>query len=99
MDATPYRFLFRKKLIKFNYNIKYEISADYDLMIRMLKNIDGIYYLPIKSTKMRIGGKSSKINKLFKKMNEDLEVIKKNNLTDIPPSEKIFSKLKQFYKK
>ena len=51
-------------------------------MIKLLKNINGIYYLPIKSTKMRMGGRSNLISKLLKKSSEDLEIIKNNKIED-----------------
>ena len=92
-------FFFRKKIFrKFKYNEKYEISADYDFMIKLLKNINGIYYLPIKSTKMRMGGRSNLISKLLKKSSEDLEIIKNNKIGgSITLIKKISSKIKQFY--
>jgi glycosyltransferase len=91
-------FFFRKKLFtKIKYNTKYEVSADYDFMIRLLSNVNGIIYLPIKSTKMRIGGKSTKLSKLFKKSYEDLQIIKENDLGGyLTLLKKIFSKFKQF---
>ncbi len=91
-------FFFRKNhFTKIKYNTKYEISADYDFMIRLLRKVNGIIYLPIKSTKMRIGGKSTKLSKLFKKSYEDLQIIKGNDLGSyLTLLKKIFSKFKQF---
>ena len=91
-------FFFRKNhFIKIKYNTMYEISADYDFMIRLLSKLNGILYLPIKSTKMRIGGKSTRFSKLFKKSYEDLQIIRENDLGNyITLLKKIFSKFKQF---
>ncbi len=92
-------FFFRKKLFKkIKYNAKFEISADYDFMIRLLNKFNGIVYLPIRSTKMRIGGQSTKLSKLFKKTSEDFKIIKKNNLGSyLTLLKKVLSKVNQFY--
>jgi hypothetical protein len=46
---------------------------------------------------MRIGGKSTKLSKLFKKSYEDLQIIKENDLGGyLTLLKKIFSKFKQF---
>ena len=92
-------FFIRKKIFKkIKYNLKYSISADYDFMIKVLKKFNGIYYLPITSTLMRSGGKSTKISSIFLKLVEDLEIIKKNNIGSyFTLFKKIFSKINQFY--
>ena len=92
-------FIRRKIFDKIKYNTKYLISSDYDFMIRAITMFDGIHYLPITSTLMRTGGKSSKLSSIFLKLKEDFYIIKKNNLGGyIVLINKIFSKLNQFYK-
>jgi glycosyltransferase len=93
-------FFIRKKIFdKIKYNTKYSISSDYDFMIRVITKFDGIYYLPITSTLMRTGGKSSRLSSILLKLKEDFYIIKKNNLGGyIVLMNKIFSKLNQFYR-
>ena len=91
-------FIKRKIFNKFKYNLKYSISSDYDFMIKALKSSDGIYYLPITSVLMRIGGKSTKFSSILTKFKEDLDIIKKNDLGGyFTLFKKIFSKIRQFY--
>ena len=92
-------FFVRKKIFdKFRYNTDYSISSDYDFMVKVIKNFDGIYYLPVTSTLMRTGGKSSKFFNLFKKMREDIKIIKKNKIGGYTTLfKKNFSKLNQFF--
>ena len=92
-------FFIRKKILdRYRYNTKYLISSDYDFMLKVLKNFNGIYYLPITSTLMRVGGKSSKISNLLRKMQEDLRIIKENKIGGYTTLlKKNLSKIKQFF--
>lgn len=84
-----------------NFNTKYKISADYDLMMRFigLNKID-IKYLNEYFVKMRVGGKSNKsLRNIFLKMREDLNSMKKNKIGGFYTLfMKNISKLPQFFK-
>jgi glycosyltransferase involved in cell wall biosynthesis len=58
------------------FNIKYELQADYDLMLRFKKNGVQFYYMPSVLTNFRIGGYSSKNWSL----RESIEVRTRNNM-------------------
>jgi len=63
------------------YNEKYQISADYDFIVRLLQSKFNLIYYPRIICKMRTGGKSSKdIRAILKKFSEDLDVIRKNKI-------------------
>ena len=70
-------FLFKKHLRK--YNIKYKISSDTDLIIRMCK-IPKIRskYLNQNIVYMQIGGLSTSFKSIFLKTIEDLKILKKH---------------------
>lgn len=98
--APPHTSLFIKKnIIKKmgKYNTNYEISADYDYIIRLF-SIEGlkILYTHNYIVAMSTGGKSTKINNYFKKMLEDYKIINKHKLGGlIVLLRKILSKIKQ----
>ena len=83
----PHPTLFLKKEIfkEFgNYNDKYKISGDYDFIIRRFKQKNNKFlYIPIIITKMKLGGKSNKLNNLFLKSYEDYKIIKQNKIGGI----------------
>ena len=98
--VPPHTSLFVKKdIIKRigEYNTNYEISSDYDYIIRIfhLDNIKTLYtnnYI----VAMSIGGKSTKFSNVFKKMSEDYKIINKHKLGGfIVLLKKILSKIKQ----
>ena len=63
------------------YDLNFDISSDYDYLIRLLKNKKlKALYINRTLIKMTIGGKSNKINNILKKMTEDLKIIKKNKI-------------------
>lgn len=64
------------------FNLNYKISADYDSMLRYLSHPQlKITYLPIITTKMRVGGISNRsLKTVIKKMKEDITVMKSNGL-------------------
>lgn len=99
----PHPTFYAKKQIynKFGlFNTKYSISADYDLMLRILKTNPKVEYIPQVTIKMRIGGKSNKSIKLIlQKMKEDIDAIRNNKIGGIfTLFKKNFRKLNQFFK-
>ena len=99
MPAHP-GFFIKKKIINEigNFNTNYKISFDYDFMVRCLKskNINA-KYLNSKTVKMLAGGNSNKLKNIFKKMSEDLEIIKDNKIGNLKTLIlKNVSKLPQF---
>jgi glycosyltransferase involved in cell wall biosynthesis len=85
-----------------SFNLKYKIAADYDFMVRVLKNTNYKFeYLPIIVTRMRVGGASNKsIQNVFKKSWEDYLIIKRNKIGGFCTLFlKNFTKLGQFLKR
>jgi glycosyltransferase len=74
-------FFFKREILKRvgNYNSSYEISADYDFMLRilMLPKVK-VSYIPMRMIKMRVGGASNRsIHNVILKMKEDFRTMKK----------------------
>jgi len=64
-----------------NFDTNYEISADYEFMLRVLnKNNISTHYIPEVFVKMRAGGQSYKAGNYIKKFREDLRAMNKNNI-------------------
>ena len=85
MPAHP-GFFIKKDIINETgkFNTKYQISFDYDFMIRCLKNESiRAKYLNMKTVKMLAGGNSNKFNNIIKKMREDLKIIRKNQIGNL----------------
>ena len=101
MPAHPTLFLKKQVYDKHGvFNISYEISADYDFMLRALKDKDLEYgYLPEVITKMRLGGASNRsLKNIIKKSKEDYHAIRSNNIGGIITLLlKNTSKIKQFF--
>jgi glycosyltransferase len=100
----PHPTFYVKKSIYDKYgrfNTKYKISADYDLMIRFLKNNITVKYIPQTIIKMRLGGESNKnLKNIYKKTKEDFEIIRKNQLNGLVTLFfKNISKVHQFFNK
>lgn len=102
----PHPTFFAKKCVfdKFGYfDLSYEISADYELMLRFLKKHSlKSCYIPHVLIKMRIGGKSNK--SLWQVIKANVECYlawKKNNLNTSPLIilRKPVSKLIQYWKR
>jgi len=95
-------FFLRKEVYKKHglFNLKYSISADYDFMLRVLKdsNLKFKYY-PRVITVMRLGGVSnSGMKNIIRKTLEDFRIIKNNEIGNILTLIfKIISKIKQFF--
>lgn len=83
----PHPTLYIKKEIYNNYgqfDTKYKISADYDLIVRFLKKKIKIEYIPEIIVKMRIGGKSNKnFKNIIQKSKEDYQIIRENEIGNI----------------
>lgn len=100
----PHTALFLKKSVydKFGgFDLDFKISADYDFMLRVLKDGIKIKYIPETICKMRVGGESNKsLKNIIRKSNEDLRALRKNNIGGIVTLFiKNFSKITQFLKK
>ena len=81
----PHTSLFLKKDFLNSKNLfddQYQISADYDLILKLFKNPNfKSEYLSKTVTSMRIGGASNKnLSEILKKMKEDYLIIKKNDI-------------------
>lgn len=83
MPAHPTLFL-KKTVYKKHgiFNLSYKISADYDFMLRILKDDSVKFaYLPKVITKMRIGGASNRsIKNIIQKTREDYLAVRSNNI-------------------
>ena len=76
----PHVTLFLKKKIAKNilYKTKYEISSDYDFIIRLFSNKKILpRYIKNYIQIMRLGGQSTVIKNYLKKIIEDLKIAKK----------------------
>lgn len=96
----PHTSIFaRKEILKKNlYETQFPISGDYHFILKLFnnKNIKAKYINEI-ITIMRTGGDSTKISNFFKKLDEDIKIIKKfYKFYIITLTLKILSKLNQF---
>jgi len=86
MPAHPTLFLKKQVYDKHGgFNTSYKIAADYDFMLRILKDNDLEYgYLPKVFTKMRVGGASNRsLKNIIQKTREDYRAISSNNIGGI----------------
>jgi len=86
MPAHPTLILKKEVYIKHGvFNKSFKIAADYDFMLRILKNSDLKFgYLSKVVTKMRVGGASNRsIKNIIKKSKEDYRAIRSNNIGGI----------------
>jgi glycosyltransferase len=101
MPAHPTLFIKKEVYAKHGFfDLNYRIAADYDLMLRILRDPTLRFtYLPSVITKMRVGGASNTIGNIKRKMQEDYRVICSHGFAR--PMyillRKNFSKLQQFY--
>lgn len=100
MPAHPTLFL-KKEVYKKHgiFDLNYKIAADYDFMLRVLKdNTLKFGYLPKVITKMRVGGASNRsLKNIIQKTKEDYRAISSNKLGGIfSIFRKNTSKIKQF---
>ena len=101
MPAHPTLFLKRDVYEKYgNFDLSYNIAADYDFMLRILKDVClNFSYLPEVITKMRVGGASNRsIKNIIQKTREDYTAVKSNQVGGlITVLRKNTSKIKQFF--
>lgn len=101
MPPHPALFLKKEVYQKYgNFNLNYKIAADYDFMLRVLKDIDfTISYFPKVIVKMRIGGASNKsLKNIIQKIKEDYRAITSNKIGNWRTLIlKNSSKIKQFF--
>jgi glycosyltransferase len=101
MPAHPTLFLKKEVYQKHgNFDTSFKISADYDFMLRILKdNTLKFNYLPQVITNMRVGGASNALGNIQQKMKEDLKALHQNQIPT--PYFTLFrkntSKIKQFF--
>lgn len=98
-DLPPHTGSFiRKKILKENkYNTNFLISSDTDLLLRILNKKIKIYYMKKYICIMRMGGLSTNLYFLIRKIKEDLKIYYKNELTFLNYIQKIISKSNQFF--
>ena len=100
MPAHPTLFLKKHVYEKHGgFETSYKISADYDFMLRILKDKTLEFgYLPIVITKMRVGGASNRsLKNIIQKTREDYKVVSSNNIGGwFSILLKNISKIKQF---
>ena len=100
MPAHPTLFLKKHVYEKHGgFETSYKISADYDFMLRILKDkILEFGYLPKVITKMRVGGASNRnLKNIIQKIREDYKVVSSNNIGGwFSILLKNISKIKQF---
>ena len=102
MPPHPTFYAKKELFSKFGiFNTDFKISADYDLMIRFLKNAKEVRYLPKVTVKMRVGGKSNNsLKHIILKSTEDLKSMKRNNIGGFSTLFlKNIRKINQFFKK
>jgi len=96
----PHTTLFINKNIykKIKYSNKYEISADYEFIIKLFSKKINTKFINLNIVVMRLGGISTSIYTLLEKTYEDIKVLKsfgKNYIKLIPY--KILSKINQLF--
>ncbi len=101
MPAHPTLFL-KREVYKIHgvFNLNYKIAADYDFMLRVLKdNSLKFLYLPQVITKMRIGGASNRsLKNIIQKTKEDYRAVTSNKVGGVfTILRKNTSKIKQFF--
>jgi glycosyltransferase involved in cell wall biosynthesis len=100
MPAHPTLFLKKEVYEKHGlFDLTYKIAADYDFMLRVLKDKSLKFdYLPKVITKMRVGGASNRsLKNIIQKTKEDYRAIRSNKLGGIYSIlRKNTSKIKQF---
>ena len=103
MPPHPTLFLRRGVYEKYGYfDTSFKISADYDFMLRILKNNIKVKYFPQVTYKMRVGGESNRsFSNILNKSKEDFNALKKNKRKN--PSiilvKKNISKIDQLFKR
>ena len=76
--ATPTLFIKKHIMLSNKYNISYDISSDTDFNIKLSKKNYRYLYLNIFLIFMKKGGLSTKYSFFFRKMKQDLVILKKH---------------------
>ncbi|MBK5930059.1 glycosyltransferase family 2 protein [Halochromatium salexigens] len=101
MPPHPTLFLRRSLYERFGvFDTRYSIAADYDLMLRMLTQLQGrVLYLPEVLVRMRLGGVSNRsLRNLLRKSWEDYQALHSNQVGGLGAlAWKNVSKLPQFF--
>lgn len=100
MPPHPTVYLKKEVYKRFGlFDTSFRIAADYDFMLRILRNNDlSVRYIPEVFVKMRVGGESNSVLNYKKKWTEDLKAMQKNDIGGILPlAWKNISKLVQFF--
>lgn len=98
-NLPPHTGVFIKKKIldKIRYNTNFSISSDTDLLLRIFKKKYKTFYTNNYICIMRMGGLSTNIFFIIKKMIEDIKIFYKNDLSFLDYFKKIVSKSNQFF--
>ncbi len=98
-DIPPHTGTFISKKIykKFLYSTKYSISSDTDFLIRIFSRKIKYKYINSYICIMRMGGISSNYISLIQKMDEDLRIYKRHQLTFFDYFKKVILKTSQFF--
>jgi glycosyltransferase involved in cell wall biosynthesis len=107
MPPHPTLYLRRSLYERFGmFDTRYQIAADYDLMLRMLTHLDGngegrVRYLPEVLVRMRVGGVSNRsLRQLLRKSWEDYQALRANQVGGVAAlAWKNLSKLPQFVRR
>jgi glycosyltransferase len=101
MPPHPTLFLRREVYDKHGvFDLRYDIAADYDFMLRVLKDPELTFaYLPETITKMRVGGASNRsLKNILQKSREDWKIIREHRLGGWSVlARKNLSKISQFF--
>lgn len=84
------------------FDLRYQIAADYDLMLRVLSRLTGrVVYLPQVLVRMRLGGISNRsLRHILHKSREDYQALRTNRMGGIGTlAWKNLSKLPQFFQR
>jgi glycosyltransferase len=101
MPAHPTLFLKKEVYQKHgNFDLAFRIAADYDFMLRILKDKNLTFeYHPEVITHMRVGGASNALGNIKQKMKEDLKALRNNGIPApyLTLLRKNLSKIPQFF--
>lgn len=107
MPPHPTLYLRRSLYERFGmFDARFQIAADYDLILRMLTHLDGngegrVRYLPEVLVRMRVGGMSNRsLRQLLRKSWEDYQALRANHVGGLGAlAWKNLSKLPQFVRR
>lgn len=100
MPPHPTCYVRRELLTRYPFNLEYQISGDYDAVLRLLTRAAAqVAYIPHELVHMRLGGASNKnLPNMLKKTKEDLRAIRSNDVGGVVTLAcKNLRKLPQFF--